>query len=136
MNKLTRHSVRLCNLKKGGSPEHAIFKIPQKFLMWIWFDKYIVRHEQMHTFSGLKDINSIPGINTLIQKSSKFRNDANFRPTVEFFFKISFKSPSFKLKCDNGMVSVISKVNDIEKLKKHLIGIFARLHENHADFFK
>jgi hypothetical protein len=136
MNKLTGHQLRLCNLRKGGSPEQTIFKIPEKFLMWIWFDKYIVRHEKMDTFSGLNDIFSVPGIKTLFQKSSKFRYDENFRPTVDQYFKMCFKSSSFKLKCENGMVSVINKANDIDKLKKDLKGFFARLHKNQADLFK
>lgn len=137
MHKAKGSHIKLCNLRQGTSGYgYPIYEIPHELLMWIWFDKYIVRHEEMNTFSALDDIYSIPKIKSLFQKSQKFRNNSKFRPTAQNFFKMSFKSADFELKYENEEVSVISKVNDFDKLSASLKGFYVRLHQDHAEVFR
>ena len=103
MLKAKVNPIKICNLTQRSS-QSIIYTIPDEFLMWVWFDKYIVRHDAMDTFSSLNDIFEIPRINTLFSKSKKFRHHKYFRETAQRFFRMSFKSSEFKLKCDNNEV--------------------------------
>ena len=49
--------IKICNLLQGGiASECIIYEMQTEFLIWTWFDKYIVHHPKMATFSELEDI--------------------------------------------------------------------------------
>ena len=135
MLKAKVNPISICNLRQGSS-QSIIYTIPDEFLMWVWFDKYIVRHDAMDTFSSLNDIFEVPSINTLFSKSKKFRHQDDFRGTAQRFFKMSFKTSKFKLKYENNEVSVISNVSDCNKLIKRLKGFFVKLQPDHVELFR
>jgi hypothetical protein len=139
MERASGKNIKVCNLLKGGprnASECIIYSMQSEFLIWTWFDKYIVRHPQMGTFSELKDIYSIDGIKSLFNRSKKFRDDINFRPTAQKYFKMCFKSRGFSLKLEDDDVSVVSKVSNIDTLSKSLKGYYTKLHPGQPEVFQ
>jgi hypothetical protein len=129
--------IKICNLLQGGiASECIIYEMQTEFLIWTWFDKYIVHHPKMAIFCELQDIHSIPGIKTLFNRSKKLRDDINFRPQAQKYFKMCFKSRKFTLRLDHGDISVISKVSDYETLSKSLKGFYLRLHHSQSEIFR
>lgn len=139
MAKANGNQIKVCTLLKGGArnaSECIIYSMQSEFLIWTWFDKYIVRHPQMGTFSELKDIYSIHGIKSLFNRSKKFRNNIEFKPIAQKFFKMCFKSSGFSLKLEHEDVSVVSKVSNIDILSKSLKGFYSKLHPCQAETFR
>lgn len=139
MAKAEGKQIKVCNLLKGGprnASECIIYSMDSEFLIWTWFDKYIVRHPEMAKFSELEDIYSIKGIKTLFNRSKTFRNDINFHPTAQKFFKMCFKSSGFRLKLENADVSVVSNVSKIDSLSKSLKGFYSKLYPGQAEVFR
>jgi hypothetical protein len=137
MSRCKGAEIKVCNLKwiKQGQ-KSTIPPFPEEFLMWKWFDKYIVRNPEMDSFSMYSNILEIPRIGRLFGRSKKFRNSQKFREKAQEFFKLTFKVNTFKLKLENNEVSVISKISDYEKLNKSLKGFYVKIHPAHVKIFK
>ena len=105
MSRCKGAEIKVCNLKwiKQGQ-KSTIPPFPEEFLMWKWFDKYIVRNPEMDSFSMYSNILEIPRIGRLFGRSKKFRNSKRFREKAQEFFKLTFKVNTFKLKLENNEV--------------------------------